>query len=169
MLYKHKPLILGGLMKRFKKPLTILSVSILTMIFGGLFVMNSFSSPAGEFVPDRLLVKFYPNVSLERIDAINGMLGGKIESEFRLDPDLFLIGLSGGSDLDKAFNDFLSFTEVRYAEKDLIYHVIYIPNDTYFDKLRGMHNTGQTGGKNDYESVLSTTTCRVKGGKGRVK
>ncbi len=136
-------------MKRFKERLTILSMSFLTLILGGLMVANSFSSPAEEFVPDQLLVKFYPNVSMERIRAINETFGGTIGREFRLDPDLFLIKLPEGTDLDKAINDFLSFTDVKYAEKDIIYRLTYIPNDTGFSQLWGMHNTGQTGGKDD--------------------
>ena len=122
---------------------------MMSVFFGGWIAGNSFTHAAEEFVPDQLLVKFYPNVSLERMQAINNMLGGNIERQFRLDPSLFLIKLPEGTDLDRAINDYHSFTEVRYAEKDTIYHLTYIPNDTNFNQLWGMHNTGQTGGKDD--------------------
>ncbi len=133
-------------MKLFQKPITILPLSLLTLILGGFLLTNSFSNPGEEFVPDQLLVKFYSDVSLDRIHVINSMVGGTIKSEFRLDSDLFLIKLPEGADLDKTINDYLSFTEVKYAEKDTIYKLVYIPNDTDFSKLWGMHNTGQTGG-----------------------
>jgi subtilisin family serine protease len=38
---------------------------------------------------------------------------------------------------------------VEYAEPDYIVKAIGIPNDQYFDRLHGMHNVGQTGGKAD--------------------
>ncbi|MEW5806856.1 MAG: S8 family serine peptidase [Acidobacteriota bacterium] len=136
-------------MKRTKNISTLAIVILLTVFFGGLLGTKLVSGPPEEYVPDKLLVKFQPGTDRSRIDLINERIGAVIESDFRMDPDLFLIRLPEDSDLGRAIDHYLGFTEVKYAEKNWIIHAVVIPNDTSFNILWGMHNTGQSGGKVD--------------------
>jgi subtilisin family serine protease len=97
-------------------------------------------------MPDQLLVKFLPGTDEATVQAINGSLGGQVALRFRGDRDLRLIRLPEGSNLAEAIDFYHLQPEVDYAEPDHVYQTQLIPNDTSFNQLWGMHNTGQSGG-----------------------
>jgi len=61
----------------------------------------------------------------------------------------------------KLINQLKNHPEVEYVEPNYIWKAIdgTIPNDPDFDKLWGLHNTGQTGGKQDADIDASEAYC----------
>ena len=95
------------------------------------------------FVPGELLVKFRPevrkqaaadyqewfNISTKRTFAINGYQHVKLPE---------------GVDIEEALELYLEDPDVEHAEPNyIVYADIAPPNDTYFNRLWGLHNTGQ--------------------------
>jgi subtilisin family serine protease len=95
------------------------------------------------FVPGELLVKFRPevrkeaaadyqawfNISTRRTFAINGYQHVKLPE---------------GVDIEEALELYLEDPDVEHAEPNyIVFADIDPPNDTYFNRLWGLHNTGQ--------------------------
>ena len=157
-----------------KKLLSVCLVSLLSLFLIFLFVSsNSAKNQEGfahqeEYVPNEVLVKFKKDVSKYFIqDAVNSIQGkiitfqGKEISSlqwspdipslrsFRLDPDLFHVKVPETIGTEQAIDVLSKNPSVKYAEKNGIFHAETIPNDTHFDKLWGLHNTGQAEGTVD--------------------
>jgi subtilisin family serine protease len=105
----------------------------------------------GTYVPDRLLVKFANGVEEDARLGIHARFGGEVLKNFRLDADLQLVGFPEGTDLEALMVQYRSFSEIRYVEPDLVYHLQVVPDDSRFGDLWGMHNTGQSGGQFDFD------------------
>jgi parallel beta-helix repeat protein len=107
-----------------------------------------------------LLVRFAPKAKgkmrskIEKtavLDSIS-LEGGTIEHEFKIVPGLSVVKLPPGVSVEKAlekFNKAKEKGEILYAEPNYIVKALSIPNDTRFNELWGMNNTGQTGGTSD--------------------
>jgi hypothetical protein len=113
-------------------------------------------SPNASYKPGRLIVRFAQGsdgqlLTLERKNQILSSLGGaNIEKEFRIVPGLSVVKLPAGVTVEEALKKFNETSGILYAEPD--YEVtVYstFPNDTRFNELWGMHNTGQSGGTID--------------------
>ena len=103
---------------------------------------------AFDHMSGQLMVKFKTGTDDSVITAINGVIGGQTARNFRGDKDLRLVRLE--TDNDEALRDALTFynlqPEVDFAEPDYVYKLTVVPNDSDFNQLWGMHNTGQSGG-----------------------
>ena len=76
--------------------------------------------------------------------------GAKIKYNFNDEPGLTLVKLPPGQSIEEALKIYNAREDVLYAEPDYELNLFSsIPNDTLFDYLWGMHNTGQTGGTDD--------------------
>jgi subtilisin family serine protease len=113
-------------------------------------------APNASYQPGRLIVRFAQGsngqlFTQERKNQILNSLGGaSIKKEFRVVPGLSVVQLPAGMTVENALKTFNKTDGILYAEPD--YEVTVdstIPNDTLFNELWGMHNTGQSGGTID--------------------
>ncbi|GAA3936104.1 S8 family peptidase [Litoribacillus peritrichatus] len=65
---------------------------------------------------------------------------------------LDLIKVAGHDDPQEVMSRLRNIPGVEYAEPDYVHHATAtLPNDTHFNNLWGLNNTGQTGGANDVD------------------
>jgi subtilisin family serine protease len=106
------------------------------------------AGPAAEYSSNRLIVRFADEVSSEE----RGRLLAKYEGAFVHDLPLIngaTIDVSGAGDLLSAAATWNADPLVVYAEPDYRVYSQAIPDDTSFEQLWGLHNTGQSGGTID--------------------
>ena len=120
----------------------------------GFFQNPSDSQTVPLYRDGYLLVRFYETAasstgSAVRASVIQQAGGGSIVKMYDIVPGLALVKLPAGVDVQEARVAFQATPGVRYASPDFIRRPAVIPNDTYFNRLWGMNNTGQTGGKFD--------------------
>ena len=102
-------------------------------------------------VADHLIVNLQSHVDLktanDELNDLNCSLGDKITE------DVYLVKIKGNPSIDNHFqnrellNKIDHLTEI--VEPDYFVTIVKMPDDSYRNKLWGMHNTGQTGGTND--------------------
>lgn len=86
----------------------------------------------------------------EKRKILNVLGGAKIKYNYKNISGLTLVKLPPGQTVENALKLYNAREDVLYAEPD--YELTLFtsdPNDTYFDDLWGMNNTGQTGGTPD--------------------
>ncbi len=92
-----------------------------------------------QWAPGELIVKFRPGVAATEKAAL---VNGRLVREFRF------IGAeywkTGGDDPLAMAASLLADPRVEYAEPNWLIHSLEVPDDTLFDQLWGLHNTGQT-------------------------
>ncbi len=100
-----------------------------------------------------LIVRFAakPNGRLHSMAEKNQILialgAGTVKREFKLVPGLSTIKLPPGLTVEQAMQKFNKAADILYAHPNYqVQAFSTIPNDTRFNELWGMHNTGQTGG-----------------------
>jgi subtilisin family serine protease/Tol biopolymer transport system component len=105
-----------------------------------------------EYKADELIVRFRPDPagherSITDRNQILSNYGCTVVRDFRIVDGLSLVCLNGAMTVEEAVGALNDVDEILYAEPNYRIHVDEtIPNDTRFDELWGMHNTGQTGG-----------------------
>jgi len=106
---------------------------------------NDFSSSEPlNYVPGELLVKYKPQLSLSSINSLHSQLNVTEIKRFS-EINVHHIKLPSGTNVEDALKAFKDNPSVEYAEPNYIYKIsATTPNDTYFDNLWGLHNTGQT-------------------------
>ena len=112
--------------------------------------------PNAPYKPDELIVRFAPkgdskqrNIT-EKIQLLSSLGGGTITQEYTIVPGLSVVRLPPGLTVEDALKTYNAADEILYAEPDCEIPLLSpLPNDTRFDELWGMHNTGQTGGTTD--------------------
>ncbi len=105
------------------------------------------------YVKGELLVRFAPidSGALPTANMKNAILsrslGAAQKREFKTVPGLSLIELPEGVSVAEAMEALKNDNSVIYAQPNYEYYALEtIPDDTLFDELWGMHNTGQNGG-----------------------
>jgi len=119
--------------------LVVCTVALLLVSWG------SASAQSGEFAPGRILVKFKAGANVAELHAANKTKTTKIIPRI----NVHVVSIPPGQGVQKMVERFKKMRNVEYAEPDYIAYADSVPNDTYFDKQWGMHNTGQTGGTPD--------------------
>jgi subtilisin family serine protease len=95
-------------------------------------------------VPGELLVRFQPNVPASEQAKIHGQVGASVIRSLML-PRVKLVRLHGMQSLSSAIRKYESHPQVEYAEPNSTAELAsVVPNDTYFPRLWGLDNTGQT-------------------------
>jgi len=95
-----------------------------------------------EYVPGELLVKFRPGISRHLAQATHRFYGSRTVKRFgKINVDH--IKIPEGWSLEKAITVYRLDPDVEYAEPNYIRRSFLMPNDPDFDKLWGLHNTGQ--------------------------
>ena len=127
------------------------------MLVGLLLVFFSYSfaqipaqpSPlAGkEYVENQLIIKFKPGADENQKKVITNSLNSVTLKKFSI-IGAELVQISGIT-VEEAINLLKDDPRIEYVEPNYIFQLDAVPNDTYFDLLWGMHNTGQTWGTPD--------------------
>jgi subtilisin family serine protease len=99
-----------------------------------------------KYHPTRLLVRYKPGTSPEKMHAVHEGIGAKVLRELRLVRGLQLVQLSGGVSIQQALAHYRKDASVLYAEPDYILHIVGAPNDPDFPSQWSLQNTGQNGG-----------------------
>jgi subtilisin family serine protease len=103
-------------------------------------------NPRLAYDPTSLLVKFHPGATKEAVNAVKaaaGVVAEPIET-WKLLPGVEHLAVEQGVRVEDALKSFLASPAVEYAEPDHIGHLHASPNDTHYNLLWGMNNTGQT-------------------------
>jgi subtilisin family serine protease len=126
------------------------------------------TSIAEEYVPNEVLVRFKQDAGKYLIQSAIDSVQGKVitylkkeitssewdfavrsQRSFLADPNLLHLKVPGFIGTEKAISILNLNPSVEYAEKNMIIHEFWDPNDQHFSKLWGMKNIGQTGGTVD--------------------
>ncbi|MDW8101219.1 MAG: hypothetical protein RML36_17235, partial [Anaerolineae bacterium] len=109
--------------------------------------------PQPAFVPNELLIRFKPDIPQEQIEAFyqehklrpkEPLMPGEPEQAGPL------VLTQSSKDIDQSLLETIQRdARISYAELNYILQVVKVPDDPEFQKLWGLHNTGQTGGKVD--------------------
>jgi parallel beta-helix repeat protein len=112
-------------------------------------------APGAEYVPGEIIVRFARKEkgkgrsAAEKNEILRSAGGGTIRKNFRIVPELTVVKLPKGLSVEAALKKFNRKKGVLYAEPNYIRKHCSEPNDTFWDNLWGMHNTGQSGGTSD--------------------
>ena len=99
---------------------------------------------AGENTTNKTLVGLMPKSVGCHLNALGG---ATISQKYTLVPDLYLVTLPAGQQVDQVLSAYNATPGIRYAEPNYVVRVAATtPNDPRFSELWGLHNTGQTGG-----------------------
>ncbi|MBN1764683.1 MAG: S8 family serine peptidase [Sedimentisphaerales bacterium] len=103
-----------------------------------------------------LIVRFAPKQDkslptlAEKELILNTLGGATLKHEYTLVPGLSVITLPAGMSVADALETYNQTDGILYAEPNYrVYALATFPNDTRFNDLWGMHNTGQSGGTPD--------------------
>jgi subtilisin family serine protease len=133
---------------------------------GGLFAQATTSSipqnhdfTVAENVPykaDELIVRFGNKTTRQRISSskkaqiLDSFGGARVKRDFKIVPGLSVVKLPAGMTVEATLKKFNQSADILYAQPNYEVHALStIPNDTRFNELWGMNNTGQSGGTVD--------------------
>ncbi|HHT9127885.1 MAG TPA: S8 family serine peptidase, partial [Candidatus Wujingus californicus] len=108
-----------------------------------------------KYSSDRVLAKFKKDVTESDINALLDKAGVKIKKKFKRTGIYVLEIVNKERSVKQVIEDLNKSGMVEYVEPDYVVHIYgnketdSNPNDPMFNELWGLHNTGQTGGKND--------------------
>ncbi|MHC4529900.1 MAG: S8 family peptidase, partial [Planctomycetota bacterium] len=108
------------------------------------------------YEPGELIVRFAAKAdgkqlnSIEKDQILASLGGGVVKRSYSLVRGLSVIELPEGVTVEQALRSYNKADGILYAEPNYrVKALSTIPNDTRFNDLWGMHNTGQTGGTPD--------------------
>jgi len=86
----------------------------------------------------------------DKNQILSSVGGGNIKHNFNIVPGLSVVTLPAGMTVEEALQQFNGADGILYAQPNYEVQICStFPDDTRFDDLWGMHNTGQTGGTAD--------------------
>ena len=128
---------------------TTLAAALVSALFFVMSLVTIVYAEDAAFVPGEILVGVKEGIAQDAIQAINAQSGAEIIYQFKL-INAYQLRLPPGLDVPAAIGFYSQQPAVEYAEPNyLLYADAAMPNDPKFNKLWGMHNTGQTGGTSD--------------------
>ncbi|MCL4834692.1 MAG: S8 family serine peptidase [Caldilineaceae bacterium] len=142
-----------------KRP-AILVLALSTLLLG-FFVSSGRSTAQSDerpaFVPGQVIVRFQPGVTREQISDFYAQYGLAEKGNLDRDPtdtDEEMRLAASPVDIDDQLIELLeNDPRVVYAEPNYLLQISETPpSDPLFDKLWGLHNTGQTGGTADADT-----------------
>lgn len=127
-----------------------LSPSITTGKIAFIFLLFVFFCNNGfaAYVPGEILVKFKGDSDISKINTLHKTVGSHKKKDFK-GIRVHHLKLPKNMSVEEAVEYYRRDPNVEYAEPNYIVHIDAIANDTYFNSLWGLHNTGQTGGTSD--------------------
>ena len=135
----------------FVLAIALMSLSTATLAAIGIQASGKVSGQPA-YAPDRILVKFKPGVSttqamnaLARAENVPAVLSRKARFF-----DTTVVSVSAPrADIPAIVKAVSAWPDVEYAEPDYLLYAAVRPNDTYFNNLWGLENTGQFSGTPD--------------------
>lgn len=121
-------------------------IRIVAIIF--LLVIFICGNGFAEYVPGEIIVKFKSDTTAYKINTLHKKIGSFKKKEFK-GVRIHQMRLPDGVSVEEAVEYYKSDPDVEYAEPNYIVHIDSVPNDSYFNNLWGLYNTGQTGGTAD--------------------
>jgi len=115
---------------------------------GGLPPLSVEEAMSHDHVTDELLVKFKDNVRITEQTTIIEQLGARQTGKYAF-AGVSRLEIADGGTLAEKLEAFRADDNVLYAEPNYILQADKTPNDSMFDQLWGMHNTGQENGTED--------------------
>ncbi len=134
-----------------------------------LFIMLSAAiqqPPAPEFVKDEVLVKFADGINAQAVEGALAQVGAQAIETIEF-VDVHHLKITSGKSVEKAVDDFSALPNVIYAEPNYIYSTEKTPNDSRYDQLWAMSNTGQTGGLSGAD-ISAAAAWDIETGNGQV-
>ncbi len=119
----------------------------LCLLFAICLLLHSTDSFA-EYVPGEILVKFKDTATTVSIHSLHAYTRFKPKKVFKK-LKIHHIKLPEGTGIEEALQLYQQDPDVEYAEPNYIVSITATPDDTNYDNLWGLHNTGQTGGTVD--------------------
>ncbi|GJQ60556.1 MAG: hypothetical protein D8M57_17085 [Candidatus Scalindua sp. AMX11] len=101
-----------------------------------------------EFAQDRVIVCPEQTISIDQLEELASNMGAKVLKIYS-HTNSCIVSLPEGMEVKECVCLFKEQTIIRDAEPDYIVHADIVPNDSNFNQLYGLHNTGQTGGALD--------------------
>lgn len=104
-----------------------------------------------EHVSGELIIGFAadlaatPQARLAARAAIHRAVGTRLVEQFSL-IEADHVAIPAGASIEAIAQRYVSQPGVAYVEPNYLWHAMRTPNDTDFNRLYGLHNTGQTGG-----------------------
>jgi subtilisin family serine protease len=99
--------------------------------------------------PNRVLTKFKPGISQEAVSNSLAGVGVEVYRQLRSSKVTILTVTNKQKPIKAILQELNESGLVVYAEPDFVVHANTIPNDSLFEDLWGLHNTGQDGGTPD--------------------
>ena len=131
--------------KRTIRILLAIAIMILPLLgaadLGSRTGVHGASRPA--YAPGELLVKYKPAVRTAAADYLRQRWGVSILHTFR-DLGVHHVELPADMTVEEALGIYRNDPEVEYAEPNYYRYVTATPDDTFFDRLWGLNNTGQS-------------------------
>ena len=98
----------------------------------------------GDHHPRQVLVRFEPGTARAAREAVHDAAKAvEVLKEYHIVSDLQLVQVAEDL-LPESLVIYQSHPEVAYAEPDYFVYSTAVPDDSFFDELWGLHNTGQT-------------------------
>jgi len=103
-----------------------------------------------EYAPGELIIKLRKGAVSATVVSLRESVNATVKKTIEpLDLEVWTLPVRDESGLLNLIRELSANSNIEYAEPNYIQKAIGIPNDTRFDELWGMHNTGQTGGTPD--------------------
>jgi subtilisin family serine protease len=127
-----------------------------TCLVALLLITNVAAETDLNYKSDELLIRFAPKTDgslmtrSEKQTLLSTLNSGTVKHEYKIVPGLSLVKLPDGLSVKDAISLLKTRKDILYVEPNYKLTLFSVfPNDSRFDELWGMHNTGQTGGTPD--------------------
>ena len=111
-------------------------------------LINTASSPgrlpAKKYSDQQIIVKFKASVSVSSRSELANQYASRIKRTLGVKKEYHLISLKPGQTVQDALARFKADPNIEIAEPDYIAHIQAVPNDTFYSRLWGLKNSGQT-------------------------
>ena len=124
------------------RPRQFLAILLLLLVaLGG--TANAKVAPGYEYVPGEVMIKFKGDISAQEKGGLLAPVGGQKLRDFKF---ISVEQWKVQGDIEGLIARLENDPRVEYAQPNYVLHALNTPNDTRFNDLWGMNNTGQTGG-----------------------
>lgn len=103
-----------------------------------------------KFVEGEILIRFKSTMTMQAQQSTVENNGGRSVKSVSKRMNLSKVKLQSGDDLSTVIEAYKSNPNVEYAQPNYIYYADALPNDTNFNQLWGLKNTGQTISNSSY-------------------
>lgn len=124
----------------------ILSIVVFIIVLSCFMVSGAQSSINGDkkyYIENEVIIKFKDDIQAYRMSTEK--VGKDLKFKESLTEDLGIYEINNGETVRKTIEDLMENDSIEYAQPNYLYRLLSFPNDEYFDKLWGFHNTENAG------------------------